>query len=892
LQLGFQALYDIDMSLWQYLREEVTRGYILDADEERYATKRQKIYTFLKVPRELEKFMSYGFFHCLDSFLFVFTFLPIRFALAALALLSRPILTCLGLRQQRPYLEGRGHRAWLYPGEIIDLLKGLLIGICVVVFSYIDTSMMYHLIKSQSVIKLYIIFNMLEVGDRLFSAFGQDTVDSLFWTATEPKNRKRDHAGVIPHFILTVVYVMAHTLLVLVQATCLNVAINASNKSLLTIMLSNNFIEIKGSVFKSFNKKNLFQVSCSDVRERFHLFALLFIVVVQTMKEYSWKEESFWSLAPDCLLVLLSEFVVDWIKHAFITRFNEVSGDVYKDYTIHLAYDLAQTKQTNAFADQCDAVSRRMGFMPLPLGVVMIRVVSTAFKTNSRGAPVVFLLAYLALLTFRMLGSVVILGKACDLIDQHHLRLRKTSQQQQQQNSATATNGEQKPVLRPVQLPTRTQHFQPENQASLSSHSIASKSKEEASEELKRAAVTLEAKIQTMFGRRESSSTDGLLRRESSSAEDQPLPAAVSSAHQQHQMQEQLVVNTGGNAVLAETEKDDRLMSIVQTSQQMAPFCSKLNSRPVPMPPALPQQEASSLSIEDQDDEGPGEDEDLVHKEPDSWSHRRSQLLAARQNFSDSRRRPLSCTPPSTSASQSLDDDENHATSATAAELALRQSQPTEQPAAGAISQTNECTNDEKTLADCQQRSLGASRSCLGGEESENSLGNSCSILSDDNQTDGSRAAAVESCEMEEPTCQQQGKPCMPPDQDHQIPEDNSANVSDEVGEDEDGPSSSTGDPGGFGPKALSSPDFLKTYRNKDDWPELSDEDDEAEFEAEMEAAEEDSNPEVDIDPLKRSQPPLQQVPARVGDSSRGSGGSGTLSRRKRCETVASPEQM
>ena len=28
--------------------------------------------------RELEKFMSYGFFHCLDSFLFIFTFLPLR----------------------------------------------------------------------------------------------------------------------------------------------------------------------------------------------------------------------------------------------------------------------------------------------------------------------------------------------------------------------------------------------------------------------------------------------------------------------------------------------------------------------------------------------------------------------------------------------------------------------------------------------------------------------------------------------------------------------------------------------------------------------------------------------------------------------------------------------
>ena len=50
------------------------------------------------------------------------------------------------------------------------------------------------------------------------------------------------------------------------------------------------FVELKGSVFKKFDKNNLFQVSCSDVRERFHLFALLFLVVVQTMKEYGWRE--------------------------------------------------------------------------------------------------------------------------------------------------------------------------------------------------------------------------------------------------------------------------------------------------------------------------------------------------------------------------------------------------------------------------------------------------------------------------------------------------------------------------------------------------------------------------------------------------------------------------
>ena len=46
-------------------------------------------------------------------------------------------------------------------------------------------------------------------------------------------------------------------------------------------------------------------------------------------------------------MVMGVEFLVDWIKHAFITRFNEISAEVYKSYTIFLAYDLAQTKQKN-----------------------------------------------------------------------------------------------------------------------------------------------------------------------------------------------------------------------------------------------------------------------------------------------------------------------------------------------------------------------------------------------------------------------------------------------------------------------------------------------------------------------------------------------------------------
>merc|ERR1719370_2665151 len=310
--------------------------------------------------------------------------------------------------------------------------------------------MLYHMIKSQSMIKLYLMYNMIEVADRLFSAFGQDTIDALFWTATEPRGKKREHIGVIPHVLLAVAYVFLHSMLVLLQATTLNVAINASNKALLTIMMSNNFVELKGSVFKKFDRSNLFQVSCSDVRERFHLFALLFVVVVQTMKEYGWREDSFWSLAPDCLLVLGAEILVDWLKHAFITRFNEVPADVYKDYTISLAYDLAQTKQKYAFSDHSDIVSRRMGFIPLPLGVAMLRVVYTSVKSTNPGAWAVVVMAYFCLLTFRILGSIVILGKACDLIDEHKNKQESEKKESNIPSSAPSAKNDTNPPASPT----------------------------------------------------------------------------------------------------------------------------------------------------------------------------------------------------------------------------------------------------------------------------------------------------------------------------------------------------------------------------------------------------------------------------------------------------------
>lgn len=58
----------------------------------------------------------------------------------------------------------------LNSAETCDLLKGIIIVVCLYLMNVVDMPMIYHIIKSQSVIKLYIIFNMLEVSCFQWSA--------------------------------------------------------------------------------------------------------------------------------------------------------------------------------------------------------------------------------------------------------------------------------------------------------------------------------------------------------------------------------------------------------------------------------------------------------------------------------------------------------------------------------------------------------------------------------------------------------------------------------------------------------------------------------------------------------------------------------------------------
>uniref|UniRef100_A0A0N5ASC9 Protein TAPT1 homolog n=1 Tax=Syphacia muris TaxID=451379 RepID=A0A0N5ASC9_9BILA len=383
-------------SLWKYFWNELTRGYSLQNDVSRYTEKRRKVYAFIHIPMELEKFLLYGFMQCIDAFCYLSTFLPLRLFMSFFGWVLRL-------------------HNWT-SSDTCDFLKGVIILVASLLMRYIDTSVMYHQVRGQGVVKLYIFYNMLEVADKLFSSFGQDIFDALFWTATEHNSSALRTIG---HLFAAIVYAAFHTVLVLLQTTTLNVAFNSHNQALIAIMMSNNFVELKGSVFKKFGKPNLFQMSCSDVRERFHIVVILSMVVIRNMMAVNWKLEHLLEMAPDLAMIIIVEFLVDWLKHAFITKFNGIPSEVYKDFTITIAYDVVRSHDESAFSDYSDQVSRRMGFIPIPLTIMVIRVLTQSFDFTTKEALMLLVLAWFLALSVKVLNGVVLLGKACEYVTQY-----------------------------------------------------------------------------------------------------------------------------------------------------------------------------------------------------------------------------------------------------------------------------------------------------------------------------------------------------------------------------------------------------------------------------------------------------------------------------------------
>lgn len=469
----------------------IHRSSASDFPYESSKVKFERLLNFIQLPPQLEQILLFGAIACLDSWLYTFTILPLRFLKAVAILLqwigrnaaqesldlgtfvysglgrvwkrkrqgsntaprpeaSLPAPSLPGsrsasvsesehsartssevagsagtrpnghavlpspMRKPRKRSSAFRHRrtrstpSALLPNHKADLLQGLLIILSCTLLTWFDASRMYHSIRGQAAIKLYVIYNVLEVFDRLFSALGQDVLECLF--SKETLERDTDGRSKVLRplwmFALALVYNVIHATALFYQVVTLNVAVNSYSNALLTLLMSNQFVEIKGTVFKKFEKENLFQLTCADVVERFQLWLMLSIIALRNIVEVGGLSISLssafggggpsdtlasngtsvplisgfvipkaFTLFPKWtgevlgpfLIVLGSEALVDWCKHAYITKFNNVKPNIYGRFLDVLAKDY----YSHAFVDQ--NLTKRLGLPVIPLSCLFIR---------------------------------------------------------------------------------------------------------------------------------------------------------------------------------------------------------------------------------------------------------------------------------------------------------------------------------------------------------------------------------------------------------------------------------------------------------------------------------------------------------------------------------------
>ncbi|KAJ3367821.1 hypothetical protein GGF31_007068 [Allomyces arbusculus] len=232
------------------------------------AQKSQRISNFFHVPFELEKTIWLGYLICLDSFLCIFTILPFRAFLAVRSFLRAP-------------WTGRWE---VHPNHRMDLWRVLILGLACLTLYRIDINVMYHGIRGQSMMKFYVIFNLLEVFDKLCCSFGLDILDSLFARSLDTSEDVR-RIPFLVHFLLAAVYVVVHAVVFLYQMVTLNASINSHNNALLSLLISNQFGEVKQAVFKRFEPENFYQLTCSDMVERMNLTVFLGLNVLRNYLE-------------------------------------------------------------------------------------------------------------------------------------------------------------------------------------------------------------------------------------------------------------------------------------------------------------------------------------------------------------------------------------------------------------------------------------------------------------------------------------------------------------------------------------------------------------------------------------------------------------------------------
>lgn len=252
--------------------------------------------------------------------------------------------------------------------EKYRILKAITVISCFFILRNLSPDKIYHTLKVQSLIRLYVLFGVLELAEKLFGTLVDDfalAIDDAYGREDVTENhinlrdesvrlgesRTNSAASVVKDsfaeidqnistrkslkikialIIFSILVTLGHTLILYFQYLIILLSLNSSLSVLYSLIISVQFIELRGNVTKRGDKKSLFVLVDNDGLKRFNL-SLYFIVAFLMRWTESESMEMVEFFEP-ILIIFFLKISIDWIKHAFFCRYNEIDPSDYSKY--------------------------------------------------------------------------------------------------------------------------------------------------------------------------------------------------------------------------------------------------------------------------------------------------------------------------------------------------------------------------------------------------------------------------------------------------------------------------------------------------------------------------------------------------------------------------------
>ncbi|UVC49886.1 hypothetical protein MACK_003503 [Theileria orientalis] len=187
-------------------------------------------------------------------------------------------------------------------------------------------------------------------------------------------------------YVSVVATISFHSFLHLVRVMSLNIAINSPESTMFLLLITNNFSEIKSTVFKKYDAVSLFVIFASDAVERCYLFCdgLLVILKMSTSKRHL---RSYLTVLSWLVLIYGLEMLIDFLKHGYLIKFNKIRSETFEKYNSTLVIDTLLSRSVynvdkltlSRFEVPCRGSfsfshisSRRLGFISSPIVTLIV----------------------------------------------------------------------------------------------------------------------------------------------------------------------------------------------------------------------------------------------------------------------------------------------------------------------------------------------------------------------------------------------------------------------------------------------------------------------------------------------------------------------------------------